>query len=164
MTKAEAAATLGVSVRSLERLVSEGRIKQGRGLLAGRRVATFDQQDVKTLRDSLDSGRKPRRSPEALPDAPSESVSVSFRLSRIHVEHLRREGAALGLSVGETARLHVVRAVEKSAGDDAAARETRRLREALAETFFNFLVLKCDTPKVEAKRFVRENLLGDDGA
>ena len=162
MTKAEAAVALGMSVRSVERLVRTRRLRQGRALVDGRPMASYDPVEVEELRAARASESRPR--PIAVPSNTQrgDTVTVSFRLSRIHAEHLRREGEALGLSPGEVARLHTVRGIERGDGSDAAAaRELRRLREALGETFFNFLVLKCDTPKAEARRFVKENLLGD---
>ena len=63
VSKKEAAAILGVSTRTIERMVSAGELKAGRlRKLTGSRVR-FRERDVRALLDGVFSPASPKRAP-----------------------------------------------------------------------------------------------------
>jgi len=154
MTKTEAAERLGVSQRTLERLCAKGKLKKGTIPGKTRPVVDFLEEEVERLRHEL--GRE-AETLSAFRQAPSGSIG--FRLDAFYVRRLTQKADEHGLSPGEYARLALIRDLEGDAAQRPHQDEVRALREALADTFFAFLTLKCGSTAEEAGAFVRDTIL-----
>lgn len=156
--KSEAAKKLGVSTRTLERLVASGRLKKGRTLRNGRPVLDFSEAAVAKLKAELEDERE--SNPQPVRREEKLFRGVSFRLDVFTMERLEREASSRGVSTNDLARSFVIRSLETGT-DEHYAKELRALREALADTWFAFLVDKCGETQASADQFVKETILRD---
>lgn len=146
MDKRQAADFLGVSTRTIERLVASGRLIQKRQKGKTRPIGVFSETDLKRLKIELDRAR-----PEEVfgrPNTPKPKDAVGFRIDPHYLRRLEEEGQKLGLSAGEFARRLVVRGLETD--DQIAA-----LRKALGSMFYLILVTKMGASEAEAEEIVR---------
>ncbi|OJU62046.1 MAG: hypothetical protein BGO01_16775 [Armatimonadetes bacterium 55-13] len=151
MERREAAEFLGVSLSTLDRLASQGRLTRGRGKGKTKPVTVFAREELERLKRELETEQPPRTSPTSTSLKPTDSVG--FRLDPYYVGRLRAEGAAVGLSAGEYARKLVVQALEEDR-DARFHRELSALRENLAEMFYIVLVTKLGASEKEATEIV----------
>ena len=161
MDKTEAAQALGVSVRTVERLASNGRLKKGRGLRDGRPVVAFDSQEVSRLRAELEQGAPPPKSKAGSEASSHRNDYVGFRLDRVYLRQLEERGSRAGMSRGEYARHLIVQSLE----DDREQKfigEVRRLREGVADVFFTFLTRHSGVDSEDAKAFIAETILKEE--
>ena len=122
--RVQAAEFLGVSVSTLDRLASQGRLTRGRARRKTRPVTVFEVAELTRLKAELEeSGRAVRAT---LREAHKSQDAVGFRLDPFYVERLRAEGAAVGMSAGEYARRLVVQSLETAAHGPASEGETGR--------------------------------------
>jgi len=147
MRKQEAAEFLGVSTRTIERLVAEGKLVQGRAKSKTRPVAVFDRAQLERLKSEIGSGEV--REVFGRPNTSKPKGSVGFRLDPYYMARLEEEGKAQGLSAGEYARRLVVRGLE--VGDELTA-----LRKSLGHMFYLMLVTKMGASEAEAEDLVRK--------
>lgn len=146
MDKRQAAAFLGVSTRTIERLVARGKLVQKREKGKTRPVAVFLEADLERAKLELD-----RERPEEVfgrPNTPKPRDAVGFRIDPHYLKRLEEEGKKRGLSAGEYARHLVVRGLETD--DQIAA-----LRKALGSMFYLILVTKMGASEAEAEEIVR---------
>lgn len=149
--RVEAAEFLGVSVSTLDRFASQGRLTRGRARRKTRPVTTFDEGELSRLKAELaESGRAIR---QAAPEPVKAQDAVGFRLDPSYVERLKCEGAKRGMSAGEYARRLVVRSLEDD-GEERLQGELRALRENLAEMFYLVLVTKLGASEKDASDVV----------
>src|SRR5437870_3835979 len=139
MTKKEAAAFLDISVRTLERYVAKGLIKQGRDRAKTRPLTTYAPEDVEALKAIIE---KPISRADGTAKLPP-SDTVGFRLDPLYVRRLTSEGSEHGLSAGEYARTLVIRSLEDTREAEFKD-EVRSLREGLAQAFYALLVMKFE--------------------
>ena len=147
MDKRQAADFLGVSTRTIERLVASGRLIQKRQKGKTRPIGVFAETDLKRLKMELDKAR-----PEEVfgrPNTLKPKGSVGFRLDPFYMERLAKEGEAHGMSAGNYARRLVVRGLEM--GDELTA-----LRKSLSHMFYLVLVTKMGATEAEAEELVRK--------
>ena len=156
MERKEAAEFLGVSLRTLDRLGAEGRLRKGKALRKTRPVVVFDAVELTELKAELSANIAGRKVFRRLNTPPNDTVG--FRLDAHYLSRLAERGKASGQSPGECARTLVIRALEDTKPEEFT-KEVQRLREGLADTFFSFLTMKCDVSEEEAKQFVRETIL-----
>lgn len=153
MNKKEAAATLGVSVRTVERLAAEGRLTKRQRRVKTRPAIDFDESEIEALKGTI--GKTDEVPVERTPLIDT----IGFRLDPHYVRRLTSAGARDGLSPGEYARTLVIRSLEDETSEQRFASELRSLREALADTFYAFLTMKCGVAAEEADTFVKETIL-----
>ncbi len=146
MDKRQAANFLGVSTRTIERLVANGKLVQKRQKGKTRPVAVFSEADLKRVKSELDSARRVEVC--GRPHTPKPKDAVGFRIDPHYLRRLEEEGQKLGLSAGEYARRLVVRGLET---DDQIA----SLRKALGSMFYLILVTKMGASEAEAEEIVR---------
>lgn len=151
----EAAEFLGVSLSTLDRFASQGRLTRGRGKGKTKPVTVFAQEDLERLKKELETQQLGRTF--LSPETTRPTDSVGFRLDPYYVGRLQSEGAALGLSAGEYARKLVVQSLEDDRQGDFA-KELKALRDGLAQLFYTLLVMKLGVDEIEAKKFVDETL------
>lgn len=153
----EAAEYLGVSLSTLDRLASQGRLTKGRSKRKTRPVTVFDEGELAQLKGELQSTKSlatPKPHGQAkIPDG------VGFRLDPYYVERLLAEGGKRGMSAGEYARTLVVRALEDDR-EEGFRKELASLRTNLAEMFFLILVSKLGASSEDAKAVVSSILGG----
>lgn len=151
----EAAEFLGVSVSTLDRLASQGRLTRGRARRKTRPVTTFDESELKALKAELEIA-KPS---DVLKQRPTEKTpdTIGFRLDAYYVARLKAEGEARGMSAGEFARSLVIQSLENGR-EEKFANEVRLLREGLAHTFYTLLVMKFGVSEEEAREFVNTTI------
>lgn len=157
MEKQEAAEFLGVSTRTLERLAAAGRLTKGRARRKTRPVVTFNEEELRQLKTEL-SGSLPNPSVFGRPNAEKPKQAIGFRLDSFYISRLESEGAKHGLSASEFARKLVIQGLEDQRLE-AVQSEVRSLREGLADTFYAFLVMKCEMTEAEADEFVKLTIL-----
>lgn len=117
--KREAAQFLGVSVKTLERYVSRGRIAPRMSPGRTRPTPLFDEAELAALRDELAQARFPAAPKateasahgEAAPET-AEAGTVAFRLPARYARQLAEGGEQRGLSAGTYARSLVIDALE----------------------------------------------------
>lgn len=151
MDKQQAASYLGVSVRTLERFSSQGRIIKGRALRNKRAVVVFDEGALCKLKDELTEAGRSSGAGKGLPDKASDSVG--FRLDPHYLETLAVEGKARGMSAGQYARSLVIQCLEQPASAKFAE-ELFSLKQALSEMFYLILVSKLGATESEAAEVV----------
>lgn len=147
MRKQEAADFLGISTRTLERFVAEGKLVQGRAKSKTRPVAVFDRGQLEKLKAQLVASGKDEVF--GRPNTLKPKGSVGFRLDPFYMERLVKEGEAHGMSAGDYARRLVVRGLEM--GDELTA-----LRKSLSHMFYLVLVTKMGATEAEAEELVRK--------
>lgn len=155
MERKEAAEFLGISLRTLDRLGSEGRLKKGRALRKTRPVVVFDLDELKALKAELERQATAPKSYRRAEDAPKDTVA--FRIDPHYLARLSTEGKAQGLSAGEYARRLVIRALEDTRTEEFRD-EVKRLRGALGHTFYTLLVMKFGVSEREAEEFVASTI------
>ncbi|MBX3110280.1 MAG: helix-turn-helix domain-containing protein [Fimbriimonadaceae bacterium] len=146
MKKSEAAQFLGVSTRTVERLVAKGRLRPRREKGKTRPILVFDQAELSRVKKELQEVR-----PEEVfgrPNTLKPKDAVGFRIDPHYYKRLEEEGGKLGLSAGEYARRLVVRGLE--VGDELSA-----LRKSLGHMFYLILVTKLGASEAEAEDIVR---------
>lgn len=158
MDRKEAAQLLGVSVRTLDRLVAGGRLTKRRSLRKTRPIVTFSREEVEKLRAELQFDA--RTSSELKGSLAPPKDTVAFRIDPFYLSRLQSEGQLIGLSAGEYARRLVIQVLEDDRVDEYR-REVRLLREGLAATFFLLLTKKLGATPAEAQRLVAEAILKD---
>lgn len=151
MEKAEAAEFLGVSGRTIDRLVASGRLTKGRKMGKTRPVATFEEGQLETLKQNLKLGK-----PEPATDART-LPTVGFRLDPAYFERLKAQASEEGISPGEYARHLVVRSLET--GGEEISRNLSDLRQGLGEMLFVLMVSRLDMTEEEAHELLRETAL-----
>lgn len=152
MEKQDAAEYLGVSTRTLERLVASGRLKRGRALRKTRPVAVFEEKELERLKRELDSGRPPEVF--GRPNTPKPKDAIGFRLDPFYIKLLGEEGEKKGLSPSEYARKLVIQGLEEPSTEKVFA-EVESLRKSLSEMFFLMLVSKLGATDHEAEEIVK---------
>ena len=152
MERAQAAEYLGVSVSTLDRFASQGRLTRGRARRKTRPVTTFDEAELKRLKSELEQAGRTPRATDPAPIKPSDAIG--FRLDPAYVARLKREGEKRGLSAGEYARTLVVKGLEDS---DAQrfAEEIRALRKSLSGMFYLILTQRFGLTEREAQELLR---------
>lgn len=151
MERAEAAAFLGVSTSTLDRLASQGKLTRGRARRKTRPVTIFDVDELTRLKDELATSARAVKAP--LPAGRQSKDAIGFRLDPYYVQRLTDGGEELGLSAGEFARSLVIRGLEETSlhrfGDELEA-----LRKSLSRMFFLILVEKFGATHDEANSVV----------
>jgi len=145
--KTEAAKFLGVSTRTLERMVVKGLLSPGRKKGKTRPVVVFDRAALERLKANLGSTQTSGAPALASPGKPKETVA--FRLDPHYMKRLEDRSMEEGVSAGDMARTMVVRSLES--GDEVA-----KLRRGLQEMFYILLVSKMEVPEAEAEDMVRQ--------
>lgn len=155
MTKSEAAAALGVSVRTVERLCSAGKLTKGREKAKTRPRVVFERAQVEALKVELESTETEvfRR---LNTEKPKETVA--FRMDPFYLARLSEEGASRGLSGQQYARKLVIQGLEDSR-IGGAQQEIESLKRGLADLFYTILVASCGASEREAEEFVNRALL-----
>ncbi len=156
MNRREAADYLGVSVRTLERLASDGRIEKGRAVRKTRPAVDFSEDDLKRLKAEL-AERQPRLNAAEY----KQADTVAFRLDPLYVRRLTKLADEQDMSLGEYARHLVIQSIERGS-EERFADETKRLREGLADTFHFFLTSYTDASDEEATEFVMNTILKNE--
>lgn len=151
MERQEAADFLGVSVSTLDRLASKGRLTRGRARRKTRPVTVYDEDELRTLKSQLDQSRLAKPTPVAEAVRPQDAIG--FRLDPHYVRRLTEEGGRLGMSPGEYARRLVIRALETTP-EDRFAQELAALRNGLSGMFYLILVQKFGATEDEANAVV----------
>lgn len=160
MERAEAAEFLGVSLSTLDRLASQGRLTRGRAKRKTRPVTVFDEEELRLLKEELQETKEPQVFLRQ--NTPKASGGVGFRLDPYYAERLVEEGRKRGVSAGEHARTLVIRALEDDR-EEAFRSELSRLRQNLAQMFYTVLVAKLGADEKGAMEIV-EGLLGSEDA
>lgn len=155
MERKEASEFLGVSLRTLDRLAAEGRLRKGRGLKKTRPVVLFDRAELESLKAELGGDRAERKVFRRLNMDVKDSVG--FRLDPHYIRRLSERAAALGLSPGEMARKLVIESLEDTRVEQFKE-EVSMLREGLAHAFYALLVMKLGVAEGEAEEFVNANI------
>jgi excisionase family DNA binding protein len=90
MRKKEAAEFLGVSTRTLERLVKEGRLRARREKGKTRPLVVFDKEDLERLK----TAREEEKPPEAFgrPNTSQSLGGIGFRLDHVYIKMLEEQG------------------------------------------------------------------------
>lgn len=156
MERKAAAEFLGVSVSTLDRIASQGRLKRGRAKGKTRPRTVFDDQELAVVKKELSRAQPTAPPVEAAPPKPRDTVG--FRLDPHYAQRLAEEGGRHGMSAGEYARKLVIQGLEDGRADLFRG-EVRALREGLADAFHAFLTLKCDVDGEEATEFVNDTIL-----
>lgn len=151
MERAQAAEFLGVSVSTLDRFASQGRLTRGRARRKTRPVTTFDEGELTRLKAELEQAGKAVKT--VVPEAGKPQDAVGFRLDPSYVERLKSEGAKRGMSVGEYARSLVVRGLEDT-GAQELAEELKALRKGLSNMFYIILVQQFEATPEEAQKLI----------
>lgn len=148
----EAAEYLGVSVSTLDRLASQGKLSRGRARRKTRPVTTFDEEELQQLKAELSEKARVKVVPATrqtkYPDG------IGFRLDPYYVERLKNEGEQRGMSAGEYARSLVVRGLEETAVHRFAD-EVETLRRNLSGMFLLILIEKFGVTEEEANDWIR---------
>ena len=153
MDKRQAANFLGVSTRTIERLVASGKLVQKRQKGKTRPVGVFAEADLKRVKNELDKAR-----PEEVfgrPNTPKPQDAIGFRLDPFYVKKLTEIGKQSGMSPSEYARRLVIRSLEGQI-QSGTADELTALRKSLADMFFLVLVSKLDATEAEATEIVKK--------
>ena len=151
MNKREAAEFLGVSVRTLERFVSAGRLRAGRAPGKTRPIVAFQQEELQRLKDELGEQQEAKPFRRLNTDAPQDSIG--FRLDPHYVKELQRRGQSQGLSASQMARTLVIRGLEDTTAS-RLAEELVALRQSLGEVFYLILTQRMGASKAEAASIV----------
>lgn len=151
MERQEAAEFLGVSISTLDRLASQGRLTRGRARRKTRPVTVYDPQELERLKAEL--ATESREVFRRLNTTEKPRDAVGFRLDPYYVKLLKQEGDKLGLSPGEYARRLVIRSLE-STSEDKFAQELAALRNGLSGMFYLILVQKFGATEDEANAVV----------
>ena len=149
MDKRQAAEFLGVSVRTLERLVASGRLKQGKALKKTRPVVVYDDEELRGLKEELDAVRPAEVFRRLNTSKPTDAIG--FRLDPFYVKRLAEEGEKHGMSAGEYARRLVIRGLEGQGSDQ----DFKTLRSNLADMFYIILVGKMGVSEAEASEVIK---------
>ena len=152
MERKAAAEFLGVSMSTLDRFASQGRLTRGRARGKTRPLTVFDREELASLKEEF--ARKAEAMPK-VPIAERPQDAVGFRLDPHYVRRLAEAGAKEDMSAGEYARRLVIRGLETEPGE-AYAREIRTLRHALSGMFFLILVERFGVSHDEAHVLVTE--------
>lgn len=157
MERGEAAAYLGVSVRTLDRIAAKEGLTKGRDRRKTRPVTVFDPKEIERLKVSRGAGAPKDECPTAKSGA---AEAVGFRLSPHYIDLLSKEASRRGMSPGDMARQLVIQSLEGSSSEHFSS-EVLKVRQSIAHVFYTFLVMKCgETPK-SAQEFVRTTVLRD---
>ena len=151
MERAQAAEFLGVSVSTLDRLASQGRLTRGRARRKTRPVTTFDEGELARLKEELETTSRQVFQRQNSSSSPQDAVG--FRLDPSYVKRLKAEGEKRGMSPGEYARSLVVRGLEDSDAQRFAD-EIRSLRKSLSGMFYLILVERFGTTAEEANELI----------
>jgi len=130
MERTAAAEFLGVSVSTLDRFASQGRLTRGRARRKTRPVTIFDEVELARLKAEIAQSGKALRA--SLPEPPKAQDAVGFRLDPYYVNRLKEEGAANGMSAGEYARKLVIQGLETSRPELPATDSAKAARELAA--------------------------------
>jgi hypothetical protein len=129
-SKREAADFLAVSVRSLERYTTQGRVHAHYRKGRGHPIPEYEEEDLLALKAGLEPALAPPSAKALLSSEP-----LSFRLDEHYLKRLGEAGQKRGISAGAYARLLVIDALEEGEGErlrgDMA--ELRRLVELIGE-------------------------------
>lgn len=151
MDRKEAAEYLGVSLRTLDRLAAEGRIRKGRALKKTRPIVVFEESDLEALKSELSEVSNRHEVFRRL-NAPAKET-IAFRLDPYYLTRLSAKAEELNLSPGECARRFVIQTIEDTRVE-RFQEEVAKLREGLAHTFYTLLVMKFGVSEAEATAFV----------
>ena len=150
--RAEAANYLGVSISTLDRFASQGRLTRGRAKRKTRPVTVFSEAELTKLKGELEEARPKeafrRPNTDKLPEG------VGFRLDPYYMGQLKKRGDDHGLSVGEYARKLVVQGIENDA-EERMRTELSLLRRNLSQMFYLLLVSKLGASQADAMEVVR---------
>jgi len=149
MEKREAAEFLGVSVRTLERIVASGKLKQGKALKKTRPVVVYDEGELAKLKEELQATR-PAEVFRRL-NTPKPADAIGFRLDPFYIKRLTEEGEKTGMSAGEYARRLVIRGLEGQGSDQ----DFKTLRSNLADMFYIILVSKMGVSEADANEVIK---------
>ncbi len=150
MERLESANFLGVSLSTLDRLASQGRLKKGRAKRKTRPVTVYDRKELESLKAELEAikpGRAKRQGLERQLD------TVGFRIDPLYIKRLQLEGETRGMSVGEYARFLVIRSLEDTTSQ-RVAEELTALRKSLSGMFYLILVDQFEASPEEAQAIV----------
>lgn len=151
MERKEAAEYLGISMRTLDRVVSKGRLTKGRALKKTRPVVVFEESEVRELKAELDARQGQRTGTGSTIAEPADTVA--FRLDPAYFSRLETEGSNHGLSSGQYARRLVIQSLEDTRLEQIRT-EIKELREGLTEMFYLVLVHKMGASESEADEIV----------
>ncbi len=157
MDRQEAARYLGISLRTLDRIVATGKLTKGRRHKKTRPVVTFLDDELEALRLEIENRQRTKTADLGLRPQPKDTVA--FRIDPYYSRLLSENADRAGRSVGEEARRIVIRSLECDASN-LITEEIRKLRESLGATFYAFLTLKLGATPEEARRFVDVTILG----
>lgn len=155
MDRKEAAEFLGISLRTLDRLVAKGCLTKGRALRKTKPIVVFRRDELAALKEAL-SNKGGTTAAFRQTQAPKDAVA--FRIDPHYLARLTKEGAPHDMSPGEYARRLVIQSLEQEPNTQFA-HELRRLRESLAAVFFALLTTSLGVPPEEARRLVDEAIL-----
>ncbi len=150
--RAEAAKYLGVSISTLDRFASKGRLTKGRAKRKTRPVTVFIEEELAKLKAELEEAR-PQEVFRRLNTTDRLPEGVGFRLDPYYIERLLAGGTERGVSAGEYARTLVIRALEDDR-EEGFKRELASLRNTLAEMFYVVLVTKLGASEADAREVV----------
>lgn len=154
MDKRAAAEYLGVSVRTIERWASSGRLKRGRAPGRRRARSDFDIQDLDVIKARMSGAT------EAGTEAPPREKprdTISFRIDPEYLRRLEREGRTRNLSAPEYARSLIVLGLDDDRVNTLSA-DIQSLRRGLAEMFSLILTEKFGASEADAMRIVSNML------
>lgn len=151
MKKRDAAEYLGVSVRTLERFVSAGRLKAGRAPGKTRPVVTFQKEELEKLKAEIE--RHQTVQPFRRLNTESPQDSIGFRLDPQYIKELQKRGESEGLSASQVARSLVIRGLEETSASKLAE-EIAALRQTIGEVFYLILTQRMGATKSEAASIV----------
>lgn len=157
MDRRQAAEFLGVSLRTLDRLVSNGRLSKGKALKKTRPIVVFRQEELAALKEDIG---KQKASANQYNGVFPPKETVAFRIDPHYLGRLTSQAKPLGLSPGEYARQLVIQSLEQEPSEKFS-HEVRRLREALAAVFYALLTTRLGSSPTEARRLVDEAILKD---
>ncbi|HWD40386.1 MAG TPA: hypothetical protein VG944_16170 [Fimbriimonas sp.] len=147
-----------MSLRTLDRMASEGRIKRGKALRKTRPIVVFSDEDLASLRAEIAADGQGTKVFRRLNTPPKDTVG--FRLDPLYLDRLTKAGAREGLSPGEYARRLVTRGLEDTTNEQFA-HQVKRLRESLADAFYALLTMKFGSSEAEAESFIKDTILKD---
>jgi len=145
MEKIEAAEFLGVSVRTLERLVLSGRVSVGKKRGKTKPIPVFDRSSLEALKAELDLGKPSKTGVQ------TSTSTIGFRLEPVYHEQLKELSEANGRSPGEYARHLVIKAL------DGEAQSIEKLRESLSDFFYLLLIQRLGATEKEAEEILKES-------
>jgi hypothetical protein len=164
MTKQQAAQTLGVTVRTVERYLTAGKLPYTQRKIDDRVIDDIDDDEVHALKAARDVAAAEREQ-RVVP--PTVMQHVSFRVEPEYLQVLEIEAARRQLKRTEYARQIFCHALTEKQIQQAQLEELRddvqrlnhgvdELRRGMVEMFFQLLVQVCKIKETEAEEWIRE--------